>query len=170
MPLTNEQKEESSQRLAKMIELLGFAADISETEGERGFALNLKTADPGRLIGRKGHYLQSLELLLNRMLRKAHKQFPWVELDIDGYQRKTRRRSGTSASPEAERLHRMAVDTAKEVKRWGQPKKLGPFEARERRVIHMVLREDSEVESESAEDEGGGMKKVVIRLAAPRAE
>ena len=149
--------------LAKMVELLGLQIDITEAAQEDVFALNLKTEDTGRLIGRKGHYLQSLELLLNRILRKRYDQAPWVELDVDGYQGK--RRSRRCPQQDAERLEKLAADAAKEVKRWGQPKKIGPFNARERRVVHLALRDDKDIETESEEKpDRNGLKKVAIRL------
>ena len=47
---------------------------------------------PGRIIGRKGQALESLQLLVNRMMQKADAEFPHVLIDIDGYSRKPRER------------------------------------------------------------------------------
>jgi spoIIIJ-associated protein len=63
------------------------------------------------------------------------------------------------------KLEQLAIDTAKEVKRWGDTKTLGPMSARERRVIHVTLEADPEVVSESGEERPDGRKTVVIRLA-----
>ena len=164
MELTEAQKEHSVLQLSRMLELLGFPAEVLPSDGDDGFALNLKADEPGRLIGRKGHYLQSMELLLNRMLRKKYEQVPWVGVDVDGYRRKNHSR-GQSPSVDRERLEKLALDAAKEVKRWGQPKRIGPFPARDRRVIHMVLKDDAEVETVSGNDEGDGMKRVVVQNA-----
>jgi len=165
MEMTEAQKEHSVLQLTRMLELLGFPAEVVTTEGEDGFALHLKAEDPGRLIGRKGHYLQSMELLLNRMMRKKYERVPWVGVDVDGYRRKSRTRGGRQSSAEREHLEKVALDAATEVKRWGQPKRIGPFGARDRRVIHMVLKDDADVETVSGNDEGDGMKMVVIQAA-----
>ncbi len=170
MELTQEQKDHAAEQLNQMVGLLGFEAEIAPAENGSGFGLNLKTAEPGRLIGRKGHCLQSLELLLNRMLRRKYKRVAWVEIDVDGYQRKSRPKSSRQPSADDERLRNIALDAAKEVKRWGQPKRIGPFSARDRRTIHVVLREDTEIDTESCDPETNGMKKVVIRLAGKDAE
>jgi len=164
MEVTSDQKEHGMSSLSRMVELLGFAVEINEVEDEHGITLSLKTDEPGRLIGRKGHYLQSMELLLNRILRKKYGKFPWVALDVDGYQRQSRPRR-REASVDVERLERMATDAATEVKRWGQEKNIGPLNARERRVIHMTLRGDAEVVTESGQEEGQGMKRVIIHPA-----
>ena len=164
MEVTPDQKEHGMSSLSRMVELLGFEVEINEVEDEQGITLSLKTDEPGRLIGRKGHYLQSMELLLNRILRKKYDKFPWVVLDVDGYQRQARpRRRG--APVDVERLERMATDAAKEVKRWGEEKRVGPLNARERRVIHMTLRDNDDVVTESGPEEGQGLKRIIVRPA-----
>lgn len=169
--LSDDQKKECAATLKQMVGLLGLNAEVSVRDEENGLTLAVSAPEPGRLIGRKGQYLQSMELLLNRMLRKQLGRTGWIEVDVDGYQKAKRQsgrdRAGGGGSP---RLHLMATDTAKEVKRWGQPRELGPFSARDRRAIHVALKDDPEVvtESESESDGSGGMKKVVIRLAPGR--
>ena len=172
MSVTNEQKQECIATLVRMTELLGFPVEVAEKEGAETFTLSVQTGDAGRLIGRKGHYLMSLELLLNRIMRKRFEQCPWVDLDVDGYQKKARRprgeRGGGGEVVDAARFETMAVDAAKEVKKWGEVRKLGPFSARERRVIHLTLKDDREVVTESEAIEGSRQKKVVVRLADGR--
>jgi len=165
MEVTPDQKEHGMSSLSRMVELLGFTVEINEEEDEQGITLSLKTDEPGRIIGRKGHYLQSMELLLNRILRKKYEKFPWVVLDVDGYQRQARPRRRGAPPVDVERIERMAMDAAKEVTRWGQEKTIGPLNARERRVIHMTLRDNDDVVSESGPEEGQGMKRVILRPA-----
>jgi len=164
MALTQTEKKASVTTLGEMIRLLGFAAEIVLKEEDDNFSLSLKSADPGRLIGRKGYYLHSLELILNRILRKKYTDFPWVEVDVDGYRRKRCTSVRRASEEDTERLTQMALDAAKEVKRWGQAKRIGPFNARDRRVIHVALREDEQVETESESGDERSQKKVVVRL------
>ena len=84
MPDTETLLRESKDRLTRMVSLLGFEADITAADLDGVITLNLKTEEAGRLIGRKGHCLQSLELLLDRMLRKQHETCPPLEIVIDG--------------------------------------------------------------------------------------
>jgi len=165
MPITEALLEESRDRLTRMVALLGFEAEITASEQDDTISLNLKTEDAGRLIGRKGHCLQSLELLLDRMLRKNHETCPPLEVVIDGY-RNTRDRSRRTrpSDVDEERFRKMAEDAAKEVTRWGEERRLGPLNAAERRVIHMTLRGVSAVETVSEDAEEDGRKRVVIRL------
>lgn len=169
MAVTEALRKDSADRLARMVTLLGFRAEVTVQESEDALLLDLKTEEAGRLIGRKGHCLQALELLLDRMLRKQHGEGPAVEISIDGY-RNPRERSGSArrsarGNVDEERLGALAADTAKEVKRWGEPRAIGPFNAAERRVIHMTLRDDPDVQTESEEPDPSGRKRIVVRLA-----
>ena len=128
-------RKDSIERLSRMVSLLGFRAEVGTEEAEDALILTLKTEDAGRLIGRKGHCLQALELLLDRMLRKQHGEGPTVQISIDGYRNPREaggesRRSGRSTVDE-ERLRQLAEETAKEVKRWGETQKTGPLSAAE---------------------------------------
>ena len=61
-----------------------------------------------------------------------------------------------------EQLEQQALDAAKEVKRWGDPIKLPEMNAHDRRIIHLALKEDPEVVTESEGE--GAMRQVVISL------
>lgn len=166
MAATEEQAKKSADTLTTMLELLGLDATVDGVDGDGDITLRLQAGDPGRIIGRKGQYIDSLEFLLNRLLRQKGTFFPRVNVSVDGYERKQRPRDGRRGDPaEAERLEQLAMDTAKEVKRWGEPKTLPAMKARERRLVHIALRADSEVETASGPDEGHGMKKIVVRPA-----
>lgn len=169
MAINETLKQDSVERLTRMVTLLGFRAEVSAEESEEALVLNLKTEEAGRLIGRKGHCLQALELLLDRMLRKQHGEGPAVEISIDGY-RNPRERSGGGprgghSNVDEERLRNVAADAAKEVKRWGEARTIGPFNAAERRLIHMALRDDPEVHTESEEPDQTGRKRIIVSLA-----
>lgn len=175
MAVTEALKKDSVERLTRMVSLLGFRAEVTPEETEEALVLNLTTEEAGRLIGRKGHCLQALELLLDRMLRKEHGEGTAVAISIDGYRYARdsrdaggRRGGGDRRGRDAvgeDRLHGLAADAAKEVKRWGEPRRLGPLNAAERRAVHMALRDDPAVHTESEEPDAEGRKCVVISLA-----
>ena len=162
-------EEKATTALTEMVKLLGINAEVSAGALEDNrLKLCLNSSEAGRLIGRKGQSLESLELLLNRILKCSDEENPWVPVEVDGYS--TGRTGGDGPrrrgeTVDQERFECIAVDTAKEVKRWQKEKKIGPFSPAERRVIHMTLREDSEVLTESEAIPGdSGRKYVVVRL------
>lgn len=162
---TGEQQEKALKTLGTMLDYLGLEASIKPEPKGTKLMLNVSSDEAGRIIGRKGAALESLQLLINRMMQKGDQDFPQIIIDVDGYSRKPsdrggRRRGGDRATKE--QLTQQALDAAKEVKRWGEPISLPPMNAHDRRLIHITLREDQEIETESHGE--GRLKKVVIKI------
>ena len=179
------QKQELNRTLLTMFDYLGLKGDLRIEEKNGKLQVKITSDDAGRIIGRKGQILESLQLLANKILFKQDDEFPHVMLSIDGYGERRKRRSddegaaenGEESAPRSERrrsprtgasrisneqLEQQAKDAAKEVKRWGEPVKLPEMNAHDRRIIHVTLQDDPEVTTESEGE--GAMKKVVISL------
>ncbi len=181
-------KEKLIHTLATMFDFLGLSGTFRVEDKGQKLAVRINSDDAGRIIGRKGQTLESLQLILNRIMFKGDEEFPRIVLDIDGYssgdheprerrggtggegetrtahsgRRQSRGRGDFETHPSAEQLEQQARDAAKEVKRWGDPVKMPEMNAHDRRIIHMTLRDDPEIMTES---EGEGvLKKVVISL------
>ena len=183
-PKINQQKEQLNRTLLTMFDYLGLKGDLRIEEKNNKLVVKITSDDAGRIIGRKGQILESLQLLANRILFKNDEEFPHVMLSIDGYGERKNRRSGDEEAENAEarpgrgdrrrsprtgarrasheQLEQQAKDAAKEVKRWGEPVKLPEMNAHDRRIIHVTLQNDPEVTTESEGE--GAMKKVVISL------
>jgi len=186
-PKFDEYKSQIIRMLDTMFDCLGLTGTFKVEEKGAKIGVLISSDDAGRIIGRKGQTLESLQLLVNRMLFKSDENAPLVSLDIDGYAdgdrerrapRRERenngdngnsyerrpRRNGGDAAPRATaaQLELQAQDAAKEVKRWGEPVKLPEMNAHDRRIIHITLKDDPEIVTESIGE--GAMKKVVISL------
>jgi len=187
-----EQKKNALTVLGTMLDCLGLDAEwVTEIKGNR-MIIKLSSNDAGRIIGRRGSTLESLQLLLNRIMFKGEDGSPLIMLDIDGYSsgnvtaggeqrgdrgerrergerggrsRERRERRGRDSGVSEEELRMLALDKAKEVKRWGEPVELAKMNAHDRRIIHITLQDDPELET-SSEGEGA-MKKVIISLKKP---
>ena len=168
--------------LGTMLDYLGLNADLKAEVNENNLVLKIKSTEPGRIIGRKGQTLDSLQLLLNRIMFKGEEECPRISIDIDGYaengskserprrersergergeRRQRRERRGSGASEE--QLIEQAKDAAKEVKKWGEPVTLPPMNAHDRRIIHVTLQDDPEIETQSEGE--GAVKKVIVSL------
>lgn len=184
-----EQKEKIVKTLATMFDYLGLNASLRIEEKGNRLAVKITSDDAGRIIGRKGQALESLQLLLNRIMFKDNEDCPHILLDIDGYARGEREargpreneggENGEERRPQRERrerrryndgperastaqLEQQALDATKEVKRWGDPVKLPEMNAHDRRIIHVTLQNDPEITTESEGE--GAFKKVVISL------
>ncbi|MCQ2378982.1 MAG: KH domain-containing protein [Victivallaceae bacterium] len=180
------QSEKLVRTLTTMFDYLGLNGDLHIEEADGKMAVKITSEDAGRIIGRRGQTLESLQLLANRMMFKEDENFPLVTLDIDGYaagdrerhrsgdehsergerpersERRSRGNRGNENSVGAEQLEQQARDAAKEVKRWGEPVKMPEMNAHDRRIIHLTLENDPDVTT-SSEGEGA-YKKVVVSL------
>ena len=184
-----ERKEKLIHTLATMFDYLGLNGNFRVEEKGQKLIVKITSEDAGRIIGRKGQTLDSLQLVLNRIMFKGDEEFPRIALDIDGYnsgereprgdrndeegeshrapraggRRQSRGGRGDSEPRQStEQLEQQARDAAKEVKRWGDPVKMPEMNAHDRRIIHMALRDDPDITTESEGE--GAMKKVVISL------
>ena len=181
IPKFNEYKEQISHLLTTMFDFLSLDGSITVEERGQKIGVKIASSDAGRIIGRKGQTLDSLQLIVNRIMFKRDEECPHIMLDIDGYaggerssrsaegengsgefRRRPRRESGSASRTSADQLAQQAKDAAAEVKRWGEPVKLPEMNAHDRRIIHVTLKDDPEVTTESIGE--GAMKKVVVSL------
>ena len=138
--------------LERILETLGFSATIEEHKMEEGFLLEVKTEDPGRLIGRQGQTLQDLQYITNRLLFQQDNTAPKVLVDVGGYRTQAR-----------DALVKKAKNAAEKVRRWGDTVELEPMTAFDRRVVHQALKDDPDVETHSVEVEGSEKKAILLR-------
>jgi len=92
----------------------------------------------GILIGKHGHTVESLQFRINRMVKKRLKEPVRVILDINDYRKRR-----------ADNLKKMAVRLGEKVKTVGHGLTIGPFNAHDRRIIHIALKEDPLLRTES---------------------
>jgi spoIIIJ-associated protein len=139
--------------LTTMLHHLGFSdAQVEELEIEDQLMLDVKTEDPGRLIGRQGATLGDLQYLLNRIVHRGDESTPRIVLDVGGYRRQAR-----------ELLIKRAKEGAEKVRRWGDVIELEPMNAYDRRIVHQALKEDPDIETHSVEVEGSDKKVILLR-------
>jgi spoIIIJ-associated protein len=142
--------------LEKLLAAMGVRATVRavtpKDEGLSGMApvaLDVSGEDLGILIGRRGETLSSLQHIVNLMVSRRIKSYAGVAVDVEGY--KERRR---------EALRSLALRVAERVKSTGRVVTLEPMPAAERRIVHLALRDDPEVTTQSFGD--GESRKVAI--------
>ncbi len=106
--------------------------------------------DTGLLIGREGQNLAAVQYLAARMVSRAMGAQVRVQVDAGDYH-----------SRQDSRLKDLALGLADKVRATGKPMSTKPLSAYQRRVIHMTLQEDPEVQTHSAGE--GALKRVVIQ-------
>jgi spoIIIJ-associated protein len=140
------------QTLEKLLTTLSFDVTIEEHHLEDGLLLDVKTDNPGRLIGRQGQTLSQIQYLLNRLLFRQDQSTARVTVDVGGYRMQAR-----------EALVQKAKEAAEKVRRWGDIVELEPMNAFDRRIVHGTLKDDPTVETHSVEVEGTQKKAILLR-------
>jgi len=139
--------------LQKMLDGLGVQTKVEHYTMDGSTLLHVATVEPGRLIGKHGQTLNELQFLLNRILQRMDKAAMPVIVDCERYRERQR-----------DELLRQVMVAADRVRRWGDPTKIGPYSAFDRRIIHMHMQRDMELEAVSEDEEAGGRKKMIIRV------
>lgn len=123
---------------------------IDEYEGDEGeLILDITGDDLAVLIGRHGRTLESLQFLISVITsRTIGFRYPIV-VDVEGYKSRQRQKLEEIAESAAHR----AIDQDKEIR-------LRPMTPYERRIVHITLRDNPDVETHS-EGEGRGRRVVI---------
>ncbi len=135
-----EQRREAMSILKQILEQMGEQTDVRQVEvDEETVELEIKGDGSGIFIGRHGQTLDALEYIVNRILARRIKDAAPISLETESY--RARRR---------QQLHRMALSMGEKAKREHKPVRLDPMPPRERRVVHLALKDDPMITTRSA--------------------
>jgi spoIIIJ-associated protein len=111
--------------------------------------------DAGLLLERGGELLRALELLASEVLHLQGNEHEKIWFDCRNFR----------ALRIAE-LQMAARAAAEKVRRTGAPYRFAPMSSRERRIVHLALREAKDLRTES--DGEGGRRSVVVYLGTDK--
>jgi spoIIIJ-associated protein len=142
--------------VAELLERMGFSAEIQSHWGEpdapgetRYLHVDVEGDNLGALIGRKSETLSAFQYITRLIVGKELEAPAPVIVDVDGY--RARRE---------DQLRRMARQMAKQAVDQNRTMRLEPMPPNERRIIHIELRENDAVTTESIGE--GDRRKVTI--------
>jgi len=144
---------------AALKKIINFIVDDGEVqiadneEDNNVVILKITTSNPAILIGRHGNTLDSIQYIINIMVNKEIKkdERKKIIIDIENYRK---RREDT--------ISRYACEKADIVKKTGKKITLCPMNAIERRIVHLVLKDDPTLTTYSEGTEP--FRRVVIAL------
>lgn len=149
--MTKENKLDLKKITTQFLKELEVEAKVEIVEEETLTRIKLETDEPGILIGYHGQTLASIQLLMAMMVYRQSGEWARIVVDVNDYREKRE-----------ETLQRMALSITQKVKFSGEPQALPPMPPAERRIIHLALADDPEVETISeGEDED---RRVVVSL------
>jgi spoIIIJ-associated protein len=132
-----------------LLQKMGIETEVEGSVKEGELYIEIKSDEGGILIGKHGRTLESLQTLISRMVNKQVKKPVGVILDIADYKKRR-----------ADSLRKMASRLGDSVKKTGKEVAIGPFSAYDRRIIHITLKEDLSLKTESLGE--GEWKKIKI--------
>jgi len=99
---------------------------------------NISSENSAVLIGKRGQTLDAIQYLVEKIVNRQNDDRIRVDVDIEGYlkNRKTN-------------LDQLAAHLAEKVKLTGKPGSAGQMNAYDRRIVHMALKDDPAVRTQS---------------------
>lgn len=150
-------RERAQTILQDVLRLMGFEAKIEAfDQPEHEVLLHIDSPDAGRLIGRDAQGLEALQLVLNRMIGRQAEQPVRFIVDVERYRERKK-----------DRLLKMAMDAADQVRQTGRAVKLPPMNSSDRRIIHHAIMDQKDLRTWSEVLDGDNEKRVVVDKAEP---
>jgi spoIIIJ-associated protein len=157
----SEMEDEEAVRIAhetveELLQRMGINASVATQWGEleppgriRPLLIDIRGDDLSILIGRRGETLSALQYITRLIVGKELKRPVAVVIDIEGYRA---RREG--------QLRRLARKIAEQAIETGRTMDREPMPANERRIIHVELKDNAQVETLSIGE--GNRRKVTV--------
>jgi spoIIIJ-associated protein len=137
--------------LQRIIDAITSDGTISTEEINGRIHLNVAGGNAGVLIGKKGQTLEAIQSLVDKIVNKHNDYHDRirVQVDVEGY----------LATRELN-LEKLAMRMADKSKKIRKPISLGQMNGYDRRIVHMALKDDQEVQTKSRGE--GYIRKLVI--------
>jgi len=155
---TEAEAQVAREALTELLGHMGIHATIKTRRGQPAddgedddipWVLNIQGRDLGILIGRRGETLNALQFIARLVVSRELQQRASFVIDVEGYKS---RRENT--------LRSLARRMAEQARRQRRTMTLEPMPPNERRIIHLTLRDDRSVHTESVGT--GDNRKVTI--------
>ena len=135
--------------LKKILDTITDGAKTSVRIEGSEICFDIDCSNPAVIIGKKGQTLDAIQYVIEKAVNKSKDEKYNIKVDVCGYLDKRH-----------SKLRTLAEKTAEKSKANGKPMSLGRMNANDRRVIHLALKNDSDVKTHSVGE--GFIKKIVI--------
>lgn len=137
--------------LNELLKDMRFDLSVSSKRIKEGCLLDISGSDSSLLLNESGEMLDAFETILFQVYGKELDKTERIICDAEGF-RQTRKAE----------LQAMARFAAQNVRKSGKPFAFGKLNSTERRVIHLTLAEEADLQSESIGE--GRDRKLQVRL------
>ncbi len=147
--VTQESIDLGVEALQKMADLITEDAVVTAKTEQDRLTLSIEGGNAGILIGRKGQTLDAMQFLTDKIINRKSEARVRVRVDIEGYM-ETRKTN----------LKQLAYKMADKAKKTGRPATINQMSAQDRRIVHLALKDDNKVRTQSMGD--GYYRRLVI--------
>lgn len=130
--------EELLEKMGIKAEISASFADEADNRGRLPVIVDILGKDLSILIGRKTETLNALQYIVTLIVSKEMGHAVSIIVDVEGYRRRRE-----------QQLRQLARRMAEQAKKTGRRQTLEPMPPNERRIVHIELRQDPEVSTES---------------------
>jgi spoIIIJ-associated protein len=132
-----------------MISLITTEAEVSVQIHNEFVLYNISGGNSAVLIGKRGQTLEAMQYLVDKIVNKQSDQRIRIQIDVEGYMKSRR-----------DNLKNLATRLAEKTKRTGKPSTISQMTAHDRRIVHLQLKDDKEVRTQSVGD--GYYRRLII--------
>lgn len=150
--MSTSNEELALEALRKLLDALDYEYELECSEHDEGLCLMISSPQAKYLIGENGERLNDLQYLVNRSIQHVDEGAPRVRIDCDSYRKEME-----------DKLIQRAKSRAEQVRRSGNPLRMEPLNAYQRRLVHHVLAQMEDIATESEESDSR-FKRIVISL------
>jgi spoIIIJ-associated protein len=147
-PITEADIQQAHDIISDLLQRIGVSGAVQVTNRDEMLDVVLDTEESGIVIGYHGEALEALQLVFSLLVSKTAGHFMRVNLEVGDYKKNR-----------SEYLERLAMQTKERVLTENQEHALPALKSWERRVVHLILQNDEDVESESI---GDGKDRVLV--------
>ena len=147
--VTQESIDLGKEALQRMADLITEDAVVEAETNQDRLTLKIQGGNAGILIGRKGQTLDAMQFLTDKIINRKSEARVRVKVDIEGYM-ETRKSN----------LKHLAFKMAEKAKKTGRPATINQMSAQDRRIVHLALKDDTGVRTQSMGD--GYYRRLVI--------
>lgn len=133
----------------RIVDAISPEASIRVQRDDDEISFNVEGGESGILIGKRGQTLEAIQVLVEKAVRRLNGHRIRVTVDVEGYLK----------NKEAN-LVRTAERVAQRVKSKGRPASIGFMNAQDRRIIHLALKDNHAVRTQSVGD--GSYRKLMV--------
>ncbi len=139
----------AEEALHRIVNIITDDAQIQLEKKQSRLLFNITGGKSAVLIGKRGQTLEAIQYLVDKIVNHRREQRLRIQIDIEGYL-KTRKAN----------LERLALRLSEKAKNTGKPVSVGQMNAYDRRIVHLALKNDRNVRTQSKGD--GFYRKLLI--------